>query len=306
MSARWLFPLLWLLAATATAQPAAPDDAGLEGAPPGKLSATELPPPPADGGGSPAPDSDSRRWSVHVDNDLFAFTDRDRDYTAGVSFGLTGERARSHWLSPGRLLERIDRVSRFAELSAGAAPQDDALEIGLALFSPQDLAAEQPLPDDRPYANLLYVASSRLALDAEHGTAFQSSLAIGFLGLPFAEQVHRGVHEIVGSTEPRGYAHQISAGGEPTFLYSVARYRLLADGDFRGRPYSIRSGVGASVGYVTEANVEIAVRTDTLWWASSPAATDYTGQPQIAGPAPAPRDRPRVQLEAGAKLHVRA
>ncbi len=164
----------------------------------------------------------------------------------------------------------------------------------------------EPLRDDRPYANLLYVASSKLALDEPRGTAFQSSLAIGFLGLPFAEQLHRGVHAIAGSAEPSGYDHQISAGGEPTFMYAASRYRLLASGDFRGRrPYSVRFGVGGSVGYITEGNVEIAVRTDGPWWASSPASGDYAGHPQIGGPAPANRGRLRVQLEAGAKVRAR-
>lgn len=30
-------------------------------------------------------DGGRRRWSVHLDNDLFAFADTDRDYTAGVA-----------------------------------------------------------------------------------------------------------------------------------------------------------------------------------------------------------------------------
>jgi hypothetical protein len=250
-------------------------------------------------------DAGSRRWTVHLDNDLFAFVDRDRDYTGGVAFTLTGERARSHWLSPSRLLDRADRVSGFAAARRGATAEGHALELGLLLFTPQDLAAKEPLHDDRPYANLLYVASSKLALDEPRGAAFQSSLAIGFLGLPFAEQVHRGIHEIVGSAEPRGYDHQISAGGEPTFMYSASRYRLLASGELRGHPYSVRVGAGASIGYITEGNVEIAFRTDAPWWASSAAAADYAGHPQIGGPLPAIRDRPRVQLEAGAKLHAR-
>jgi hypothetical protein len=248
----------------------------------------------------------SRRWTVLVDNDLFAFGDTDRDYTAGVAFTLTGDRARSHWLSPSRLLDRADAATGFAAARSRAAPESESLELGLLLFTPQDLAATEPLPDDRPYANLLYVASSKLALDEPRGTAFQSSLAIGFLGLPLAEQVHRGIHAIIGSTEPRGYDHQISAGGEPTFMYAASRYRLLASGELRGRhPYSVRLGFGGSVGYITEGNVEIAVRTDAPWWASSPASGDYAGHPLIGGAAPENRGRLRVQLEAGAKVRAR-
>src|SRR5262249_25173080 len=156
-----------------------------------------------------------------------------------------------------------------------------------------------------PYANLLYAASSQVALDEQRGTAFQSSLSIGVLGLPIAEAVQHAVHELLGNTEPRGYSHQISDGGEPTFMYSVSRYRLLHQGWYRGHPYSLRVGAGASVGYLTEANLEIVARSDAPWWSSSAVSGDYAGHPAIGGPAPAAAGRPRFQLEAGAKLHVR-
>jgi hypothetical protein len=114
---------------------------------------------------------------------------------------------------------------------------------------------------------------------------------------------------VVGSEEPRGYDHQISDGGEPTFMYAASGYRRLATGSVRGRPYSVRLGLGGSVGYVTEANAEIAFRTDAPWWAPSSAGADYAGHPQLAvpmAPMAANRGRPRVQFEAGAKLHARA
>ena len=247
-----------------------------------------------------------RRWSVHFDNDLFSFANRDRDYTGGVTFGLTGDRAHDHPLSLAGVLERVDRATRFAAWRGDAALEGEALEVGLLLFTPQNLAAAQPLHDDRPYANLLYAASSEVLLNESRGTAFQSTFAIGVLGLDVAEAVQHAVHSFVGSTEPHGYSHQVSDGGEPTFMYSVSRYRLLAQGFRRGHPYSLRVGAGASVGYLTEANLEISVRSDAPWWSSSAASADYAGHPAIGGPAPAARGRPRFQLEAGAKLHVRA
>ena len=248
-----------------------------------------------------------RRWAVHVDNDLFAFADRDRDYTAGVAFALTGERARDHALSLSRWLDGLDTATRFDRLGGGeTAWRGDALELGLLLFTPHDLAATEPVPDDRPYANLFYAASSTLEVDEARGTALQSTLALGALGLRVAEQVHRGIHTVFGSTEPRGYDHQISDGGEPTFLYAVSRYKRLRGGLLFDRPYTLRFGVGGSVGYVTEANVEIALRTEAAWWSSSPAAADVVGHPQIDTGSPRVGGRPRVAFDAGARLHLRA
>ena len=252
-----------------------------------------------------AKDDAARRWSVHFDDDLFSFANRDRDYTGGVTFGLTGDRAHDHPLSLAGVLEGVDRATRFAAWRGDAALEGESLEIGLLLFTPQDLAAAEPLHDDRPYASLLYTASSEVALDEQRGAAFQSSLSIGVLGLPIAEALQHSVHELLGNTEPRGYSHQISAGGEPTFMYSVSRYRRLRQGSYRGHPYSLRVGAGASVGYLTEANVEIVARSDTPWWSSSTVSGDYAGHPAIGGPSPAPVGRLRFQLEAGAKLHVR-
>jgi hypothetical protein len=251
-------------------------------------------------------DEHPRRWAVHVDDDLFSFAHRDRDYTGGVTFSLSGDRAHDHPLSLAGVLERADRATRFAAWRGDdAAREGEALEVGLLLFTPQNLAASQALPDDRPYANLLYAASSEIALDDRRGAAFQSSLSLGVLGLPFAEALHRAVHQLVGSTEPQGYSHQISDGGEPTFMYSVSRYRLLGEGSYLGHPYSLRFGAGASVGYLTEASLEITARSDAPWWSSSAASADYAGHPAISGTPLRARGRPRFQVEAGAKIHLR-
>src|SRR4029078_3785420 len=107
------------------------------------------------------------------------------------------------------------------------------------LFTPQNLAASQPLHDDRPYANLLYAASSEVSLDETRGAALQSTLSVGVRGLAVAEAVQRAVHSVVGSTQPRGYSHQISDGGEPAFMYSVARYWLLAQQSYRQPPWPL-------------------------------------------------------------------
>src|SRR5262247_754786 len=82
----------------------------------------------------PKDDDAVRRWSVHFDDDLFSFANRDRDYTGGVTFGLTGGHAHEHPLSLAGVLERVDRVTRFAKWRGDADVQGESLEIGLLLF----------------------------------------------------------------------------------------------------------------------------------------------------------------------------
>lgn len=249
---------------------------------------------------------DDRSWTVHVDNDLFAFTDRDSDYTAGFAFSLGGDEARGHPLSPHALLDRMDARLPFA---SGAVAEAHAFDVGMLLFTPQDLSMREPQHDDRPYASLAYVSASNLRVDAARDVAYQSSLTVGFLGLPLAETLHRNVHDLVGSVEPHGYEHQISAGGEPTFRYAVARKRLLASGSYDDRPYTLRFGSGASVGYLTEASAELGFRwgrTSVPWWSSLPASSEYAGHAPIgSGRRPLRSNRIEILFDMGIGARAR-
>jgi hypothetical protein len=262
-------------------------------------------------GSAQADDGDerSRGWTLRLDNDLFTFEDRDRDYTAGFTFAVGGAQALAHPLSPARALDWVDHKLGFG-LPADASSASRALELGLLLFTPQDLAAEDPIFDDRPYASLLYAASSKLVSDDERGVAYQSSLTLGVIGLRAAGNLHRDVHDVLDGDVPNGYSHQISAGGEPTFRYAVTRYQRLASGVHEnGRPYSLRFGSGVSVGYLTEANAQIAFRSGGSrlpWWSSSPGASTYAGQPPIPGRSGNPATGPEVLFDAGVTVRARA
>jgi hypothetical protein len=247
-------------------------------------------------------------WTVHVDNDLFALADRDRDYTAGVAFSLGGDAARTRAPFLFRALDGFDDTLAAGPFAPGGRVEGRALEIGLLLFTPQDLSASVPLLDDRPYASLFYVSSTALRHDDERGVAYQSSLTLGLLGLPVAGELHKRVHDAFGNVAPRGYDHQISAGGEPTFRYTVSRYKLLKHGELDGRPFSVRFGTDASLGYVTEINSEISARwgrTRLAWWESPPGSSEYAGHPPVHGPRNQRGDRVEVLLDGGAKARLR-
>lgn len=249
-----------------------------------------------------------RGWTVHLDNDLFAFTEDDRDYTAGISVTLGGKDA----AGPKPLSRALDWIDRKTGFGADGDDAEGArsFEVGVLLFTPQDLDAEEPLFDDRPYANLAYLSSSRLTHDPSSRTAYQSSLTVGVLGMPWVEHLHRTVHVAFGSREPKGYRHQISDGGEPTARYAVSRYRLLRTGTYRERPYHLRFGLSGSIGYLTEASADLAFRwgnLNTPWWSSSPSLADYGGHPPIrlARESPA-RAGFRLQVAAGVSVRLRA
>jgi hypothetical protein len=254
-------------------------------------------------------DGERRAWAMQIDDDFLALMQHDRDYTAGAYFTLVDQDPAARPLPLSGALDGLNGLTRFARLSADAASESRAFEFGLRLFTPSDLEAETPLPSDRPYANLAYVAGSRLTVDTSRNTTLQSSLTLGLLGLPIVGALHRGLHQAIGSPLPNGYAHQISNGGEPTFRYAVSRQRLLASGTRGERPYSVRYGIGASVGYITEASAELVFRSGPLrapWWGAPPMSSDYAGQPaMVALPEPGAAASPGVVFEAGVESRLR-
>lgn len=239
--------------------------------------------------------------SIQLDDDLFAGQQRDEDYTGGFAIGVSGDRARNAPLSLDFLLGILDQSVLRSDFPHS---EHTAHQIGLIAFTPVNVAAAQLIDDDRPYASLLFVANSRISLDADERAAWYTSLSIGALGLPLTSSLHNALHEMVGSPPVRGYDHQISAGGELTGRYVLARHSLLFRNDSGN--LEVKSGIQASVGYLTEASASLSLRFGSInsaWWSWVPELTDYIG-----APAPTARGtrRPESYLSAGVRLKARA
>jgi hypothetical protein len=237
---------------------------------------------------------------VQVDNDLFAGDNQDRDYTGGMSITISGDRAREGLLSLDPLLRRLDRfVVNGEETNVHYARQ-----IGLLAFTPKDTLVSEVQPNDRPYASLLFVSNGRVTVDADDRGAWTSSLTIGVLGLSLTSDVHGAVHELVGSEKPRGYDHQISAGGEPTARYTLARQKLwIADPSGH---IDVKTTVQGSVGFLTETSASISLRAgrfNSPWWSFAPELTDYMSAPV---PSESYRGGRELYVFAGARVKARA
>jgi hypothetical protein len=240
---------------------------------------------------------------VQIDNDLFAGGEKDRDYTGGMSITISGERARDGLLSLDPLLRRLD------DLSVDASNHEDtnvhyARQIGLMAFTPSNTLVTEVQPDDRPYASLLFLSNGRVRVDADDRGAWTSSVTVGVLGLSVSENLHSAVHELVGSERPLGYDHQISAGGEPTARYTLARQKLwIAD---PSGLVDVKTTVQGSVGFLTETSASISLRAgrfNSPWWGFAPELTDY-----MAGPVPSEsyRGGREMYVFVGARVKARA
>lgn len=246
-------------------------------------------------------DAQSRVWAqssaatVHVDNDLFAPRNHDRDYTGGLSLNVPRLEVPKWWEPDGwiagtRLDPRGSRTVRAIQWSAIA-------------FTPGVLDRAEPLAGERPYASLWALTGARMAVRDGNRRATYSAVTVGILGMPITGSVHRALHRAGGMIEPAGYGHQISAGGELAARLKWADRVLLRGGDL-GRGLDVWRTYALSVGYLTEGSFSLAMRVGDRglpWWASGHDLDDYAPAPSF-GLLP---DGPNSTVELGARVKVR-
>ncbi len=223
--------------------------------------------------------ADERGIAIALDNDLFAGSGRDADYSwgASVTFGHRGARA---------------------------------TQVGILAMTPRDITLAEPQPEDRPYASLLFLTRSQMSLYGEATRSRFTSYTLGVLGLPVAEGVQKALHKGLGGDRPAGWAHQISKGGEPTARYVHAEQWLLGGRDRSAavRP-EIKVTLGGSVGYLTEGSAAVSMRWGrirTPWWTFNPELGDYSVAP-IAPVTGFGRDAaPEIYGFVGGRVKARA
>jgi hypothetical protein len=170
-----------------------------------------------------------RGIGMYFDQDmLLPIVNEDRDYTMGVAFEFFHE---------GDGLYPLDRAARWLGESMGVHRRDDTIHrsymIGSVNYTPDDLSATEPLTDDRPYASVVFLSNKRV--HASGSDAMGVEAQVGLLGSYVAREVQRTLHEWWRDwkdsdepVDPKGWGNQISAGGEPTLRFRVARARRVA------------------------------------------------------------------------------
>jgi hypothetical protein len=250
-------------------------------------------------------------YAIQLDNDLFSGAHRDQDYSWGGGVTYSSPR-------PGPLLAPLHRSRAFLDswlapdesARNGWAPEQQATQVAILAMTPQTLKSDAPLYKDRPFASLMFVTSSEIRVLEEGERARFSSFTFGMLGLHGAEVIHRGVHALVGDERPRGWEHQISAGGEPTARYVEAQQWLLNDSlaDRSGLP-EVKLTVAGSAGFITEGSVAVSTRWGRLqspWWSFAPELGDYTSAPLAPVASISSYNPAEVFAFAGFRLKARA
>ena len=216
-------------------------------------------------------------WRLTLDNDILTGQATDRDYTGGIGFTYSGDAARDNPVSLDALRESM--TGRLHSLFADdtGSRRYHSQQVGLMLFTPEDITSTLPVYDDRPYASLLFVSNSALDIDPAGDSIFISRLTIGMLGLSLAADIQRVLHEVTDSDVPNGWEHQVSAGGEPALMVELARQHAL----FLGDNHEWKAGWDAVIGSITELDASISWRAGRLhspWWSHVPSQVRYVEQ----------------------------
>lgn len=269
------------------------------------------------------------RWrggTLRVENDLFAGTDR--NYTNGVALALVSHdidgRLLTDCLPPPlglyvRFLETLDPGFR-QRAGAESATQNVVLRIGQSMYTPEDKTRADLIPDDRPYAGLLYLGlawNRRIHPQASgHEMLDSRELTLGVIGPgSLAEQSQDLVHKLRGYEQFSGWANQVH--NEPAFQLAMERkFKPYLEGAIRPGwghdaigSYALRVGnieTSASAGLELRMGWNIAndfgsysIRPGGENRPPSAAASLRTTQPQSVG-APRPGAHVFANLEARA------
>jgi hypothetical protein len=249
---------------------------------------------------------DYRGWSVAFDNDLFAFAEHDQDYTGGFAVSTSGSHTRT-WLGFGSALGSIDNLLFRRGEDVASTSVFHSAQVGLLSFTPRDIVSRNIVEDDRPYASLLYTTSVRQYVSADERSVRQTGLTVGVLGLSLTSDLHGAIHDAVGSETPKGYRHQISAGGEPTARYFMSNSKLRLQRIALGSGLlELKTTSEISVGYLTETSYAVSARMGSIgtpWWTFNPERVDYVAQPSASPGANASGE---FYFWAGAKVRLRA
>lgn len=206
-------------------------------------------------------------YSLYLDNDAF-LSDEDRDYTGGGAFSVSSSDPKNHPITIDKLLTWVNRQLNLEEEDANLQTPVYSCEFGLNAFTPNEIGLKESIPNDRPYANLVYLANGQQSLVPSKNTAWVSSLTIGILGTDLAADLQNSIHRTIGSTVAEGWSNQISDGGEPTFKYELTKIKFYPTTKYT----QFTTSYTLSIGFITEVSAGFGLklgRLNSQWWTSS-------------------------------------
>jgi hypothetical protein len=210
-------------------------------------------------------------WTLLMENDRFA--DTDRHYTHGTRIAWVSDKQTG---GPDWVRNTLALLYPFAEVRAGRI----GFALGQNIYTPEDISRSDPIRDDRPYAGWLYVAGSvhaetqQTLLGRRFDVLDTVEVDIGMIGsASLAEPTQKFVHELIDTTRPRGWRHQLD--NEPGIVLLGERKWRTSAVAFGPLEADMIPHLGAALG-----NVYIHVNAGTMLRIGRTLRLDY-GPPHI-------------------------
>jgi hypothetical protein len=198
--------------------------------------------------------SQTSGFSILYDEDHEAPWNEDRNYTLGIGFvysnAIFTKFLKPKWLKFD-LPSSINNQVHF----------NPSIAIIGSAFTPDDLYQKNIIKGDRPYSSLVGLKFSTAVLDLEKDAYQEDNLVVGIIGLNIGKSIQTFIHCNDGDCDyqapfrPRGWNHQISNGGELTFLYGKSQEWLLTKkkvNNLTARNYfDFKAGYKFNLGYYT-------------------------------------------------------
>lgn len=209
--------------------------------------------------------------SIQIENDLFGSGD-DRHYTNGV---------RLAWLSAENdVLDWVRNAVSLLPIFAVNGKLRTSYELGHNIYSPDDISKTTLIADERPYAGYLYTG---VGLVSDTGQWLDNlQLSVGIVGpSALGEDVQRHWHDLINTTDPRGWDNQLK--DELTIMLTYERkWRRFHEFKAGGLGVDFTPHAGAALG-----NVFTHVATGVTVRIGDDLPNDY-GPPRIRPSLPGP------------------
>jgi Uncharacterized protein conserved in bacteria (DUF2219) len=216
---------------------------------------------------------DPGNFSIHIDQDFLFFfpksRNQDRNYTQGTAFTYSHPNLiHTFFFYPVKKIA-FNKVNR----SESKKPYSSAFAIGATAFTPLKIDSANPIIGDRPFSFLFFLSTSTTystnktaVRNKRNGNATKVhtiyhtwNINYGMFGTRLGYEFQSFAHKkiVVGRPiDPKGWTHQISAGGRPTILLEYNRFKPLFswDLDTEEKPvvkrlFDVGWNIGGSVGY---------------------------------------------------------
>lgn len=189
-------------------------------------------------------DQESQKGSLNliIENDKFA--DTDRHYTNGLQL--------AYFLAPGKEGSWVKKAAQFLPLLKSSGDLRHGVFMGHEIYTPDDTAATQFLPNQRPYAGWLYGGVSISSNTSSHFDVWR--LNLGVVGSAAkGEQVQNNFHRLIGVDEANGWDHQLSNKFGLMLVYeSGYRKELFQENNLLSIGADVIPHYGFSVGNVEQ------------------------------------------------------